>query len=173
MLQKMNPKMQVEGIVTAVTLEGAFVDVGSKIPGFIHISQLAPQPVRRVSDVLKPGDRVTAWVWQVNRKKGLLGLTLIRPASYGWGELRPGREFIGRITRVEPEGLFVDIDAPVEGFIPASRIRKEGRVDPNGLFHLGDEIRVWVVEASRRERRLVLDPYPLLGRVRVRRARAR
>jgi predicted RNA-binding protein with RPS1 domain len=83
----------------------------------------------------------------VNRKKDLLSLTLIRPASYGWGQLRPGREFTGRVTRVEPDGLFVDIDAPVEGFVPASQIRKEGRVDPTGLFHPGDEVRVWVVRA--------------------------
>lgn len=159
-LRSLRPKMQVEGIVTAVTPAGAFVDIGSEIPGFIHISQLAPQPVLRVSDVLKPGDRVTAWVKQVNRKKGLLSLTLIRPASYGWGQLRPGREFTGRVTRVEPDGLFVDIDAPVEGFVPASQIRKEGRVDPTGLFHPGDEVRVWVVSASRRERRLRLTMIP-------------
>jgi small subunit ribosomal protein S1 len=159
-LRSMRPKMQVEGIVTAVTPAGAFVDIGSEIPGFIHISQLAPQPVLRVSDVLRPGDRVTAWVKQVNRKKGLLSLTLIRPASYGWGQLQPGRAFTGRITRVEPDGLFVEIDAPVEGLVPASQIRKEGRVNPTGSFRPGDEVRVWVVSASRRERRLRLTMIP-------------
>jgi len=159
-LRSLRPKMQVEGVVLTVTPAGAFVDIGSEIPGFIHVSQLSPQPVLRVSDVLKPGDRVTAWVKQVNRKKNLLSLTMIRPATYGWGQLKPGREFTGRITRVEPGGVYVDIDAPVEGFVPASQIRKEGRVDPTGLFQGGEEVKVWVISASRRERRLRLTMIP-------------
>lgn len=159
-LRTLRPKMQVEGVVIAVTPAGAFIDIGSEIPGFLHISQLSPQPVLRITDVLKPGDRVTAWVKQVNRKKNLLSLTMIRPAAYGWGQLKPGRAFTGRVTRVEPGGVYVDIDAPVEGFVPASQIRKEGRVDPTGLFQVGDEVQVWVVSASRRERRLRLTMIP-------------
>ncbi len=158
-LRTLRPKMQVQGTVLTVTLAGAFVDIGSEIPGFIHISQMDPRPLR-VSDVLKPGDRITAWVKQINRKKNLLSLTMIRPATYGWGQLKPGREFTGRVTRVEPGGVWVDIDAPVEGFVPASQIRKEGRVDPTGMFHPGDEVKVWVIHASRRERRLRLTMIP-------------
>ncbi len=159
-LRSLRPKIQVEGVVIAVTPAGAFIDIGSEIPGFIHISQVSPQPVLRVSDVLKPGDRITAWVKQVNRKKNMLSLTMIRPATYGWGQLKPGRAFTGRVTRVEPGGIYVDIDAPVEGFVPASQIRKEGRVDPTEAFRVGDEVNVWVVSASRRERRLRLTMIP-------------
>ncbi|MCS7251312.1 MAG: S1 RNA-binding domain-containing protein [Anaerolineae bacterium] len=159
-LRSLRPKMQIEGVVLTVTPAGAFVDISSEIPGFLHISQFSPQPVPRGSDILKPGDRVTVWVKQVNRKKNLLSLTMIRPATYGWGQLKPGREFVGRITRLEPGGIYVDIDAPVEGFVPASQIRKEGRVDPTSLFQVGEEVKVWVVSVSRRERRLRLTMIP-------------
>lgn len=158
-LRSLRPKMPVEGVVVHVTPAGAFVDIGAEVLGFLHISQI-PGPVLRVQEVFKPGDRVTAWVKQVNRKKGLLSLTQIRPASVGWGQLKPGRAFTGRVTRVEPNGVYVDIDAPVEGFVPASQIRKEGRVDPIGSFQVGDTVEVWVIHASRRERRLRLTMIP-------------
>ena len=52
--------MNLPGIVTNVTNFGAFVDVGVHQDGLVHISQIAPHRVAKVTDVINVGD-VVAW----------------------------------------------------------------------------------------------------------------
>ena len=55
-INELKPRMKLRGKVTKVGLAGAFVDIGLKQQGWIHISQLGKEPVNRVSDVLEEGD---------------------------------------------------------------------------------------------------------------------
>jgi polyribonucleotide nucleotidyltransferase len=47
---------------------GAFVEILPGTDGLVHISQLAPERVRRVSDVLKEGDEVMVKVLEIDRQ---------------------------------------------------------------------------------------------------------
>ena len=51
-------KQQFTGKVVAITLAGAVVDIGLEIPGVVHISQLSPEHVDRVEDVVQVGQTV-------------------------------------------------------------------------------------------------------------------
>ncbi len=80
-LTDLRPGMSLEGVVTNVTAFGAFVDIGVHQDGLIHISQLADHFVRDPHAVVKPGDRVTVRVLEVDvaRKRiALTARTLIR-----------------------------------------------------------------------------------------------
>jgi polyribonucleotide nucleotidyltransferase len=56
----------IEGTVANTTDYGAFVELTPEVTGLIHISALSDEYVRRVSDVVKPGDKVKVEVLDVD-----------------------------------------------------------------------------------------------------------
>jgi polyribonucleotide nucleotidyltransferase len=56
------------GTVRKIVDFGAFVEILPGTDGLIHISQLAPERVRRVSDVLKEGDEVMVKVLEIDKQ---------------------------------------------------------------------------------------------------------
>ena len=70
----------VEGTVTNTTDYGAFVELAPDVTGLIHISALSDDYVRRVTDVVRPGDRVKVEVVNVD-ERGRYKLRRIIPES--------------------------------------------------------------------------------------------
>ena len=56
----------IEGTVANTTDYGAFVELTQDVTGLIHISALADEYVKRVEDIVKPGDRVTVEVLNID-----------------------------------------------------------------------------------------------------------
>jgi len=57
-----------KGTVRKIVDFGAFVEILPGTDGLVHISQLAPERVRRVSDVLKEGDEVLVKVLEIDKQ---------------------------------------------------------------------------------------------------------
>ena len=57
-----------KGTVRKIVDFGAFVEILPGTDGLVHISQLAPERVRRVSDVLKEGDEVMVKVLEIDKQ---------------------------------------------------------------------------------------------------------
>jgi polyribonucleotide nucleotidyltransferase len=72
MVQKIAAEAEVgkiyKGTVRKIVDFGAFVEILPGTDGLIHISQLAPERVRKVSDVLKEGDEVMVKVLDVDKQ---------------------------------------------------------------------------------------------------------
>lgn len=66
-----------EGIVTNMTVFGAFVDLGIHISGLIHKSQISENFVGEISDVLAINQRVTVRVISVDLERKRVGLTMM------------------------------------------------------------------------------------------------
>lgn len=58
--------MQLHGVVTNVTAFGAFVDIGVHQDGLVHVSQLADKFVKNPADVVKPGERISVRVLEID-----------------------------------------------------------------------------------------------------------
>ncbi|AEI39246.1 Tex family protein [Paenibacillus mucilaginosus] len=80
-LEDLKPGMELKGTVRNVIDFGAFVDIGIKNDGLVHISQLSNSFVKHPMDVVSVGDVVTVWVLNVDTKKGRVGLTMKKPAD--------------------------------------------------------------------------------------------
>ncbi|MGY3716902.1 Tex family protein [Sutcliffiella cohnii] len=78
-LEDLLPGMELEGTVRNVVDFGAFVDIGVKQDGLVHISKLSNQFVKHPLDVVSVGDIVTVWVEDVDVKKGRVALTMLQP----------------------------------------------------------------------------------------------
>ena len=69
------------GIVTNVTKFGAFVDIGVHQDGLVHISQLADRFVKDPAEVVKPQQRVTVTVLEVDCRRKRISLSLTRSCT--------------------------------------------------------------------------------------------
>ena len=68
--------MVLEGVVTNVTNFGAFVDMGVKRDGLVHISQLADRFVKDPTQVVKVGQVVTVRVAKIDEKLNRISLSM-------------------------------------------------------------------------------------------------
>src|SRR5262249_17363544 len=66
----------VSGKVTRIMDFGAFVELEAGVEGLIHISELSPQRVRRVADVVQAGQEVQVKVMSVDPAQHRIGLSL-------------------------------------------------------------------------------------------------
>lgn len=76
-IEDLHPGMELPGIVTNITDFGAFVDIGIKNKGLIHISNLSNRFVKTPADVVKLHQHVKVSVMNVDVKRGRIGLKLI------------------------------------------------------------------------------------------------
>lgn len=76
-LEDLKPGMEMQGTVRNVVDFGAFIDVGVKEDGLVHISKLSNHYVKHPLDIVAVGDIVTVWVEQVDVQKGRLSLTML------------------------------------------------------------------------------------------------
>ncbi|MDD2497516.1 MAG: Tex family protein [Desulfitobacteriaceae bacterium] len=80
-LEDLKPGMVLKGRVHNVTDFGAFVDIGVKQDGLVHISELAEKYVRHPLDVVSIGDVVTVLVLSVDQDRGRISLSMKRGQS--------------------------------------------------------------------------------------------
>lgn len=77
-LEDLKEGMELQGTVRNVVDFGAFVDIGVKQDGLVHISKLSNQFVKHPLDVVSVGDIVTVWVDGVDVQKGRVSLSMVK-----------------------------------------------------------------------------------------------
>ena len=68
--------MELTGTVRNITDFGAFVDVGVKHDGLVHISEMADRYIKNPSEVVSVGDIVKVKVLSIDREKQKVSLTM-------------------------------------------------------------------------------------------------
>jgi len=115
-LEDLTPGMELKGTVLNVVDFGAFVDIGLKDSGLVHISQLANRYIKSPHDVVSVGDVVTAWVMSVDPDRKRVSLTMVKPGTErhrggggggrrGEGQGGPGEGRRGRSPRPSGSAL--------------------------------------------------------------------
>ena len=78
-MEDLKAGMELQGTVRNVVDFGAFIDIGVKQDGLVHISKLKKGFVKHPLDVVSLGDIVTVWVDTVDLKKERISLTMLKP----------------------------------------------------------------------------------------------
>lgn len=77
-IEDLKEGMKLSGTVRNVVDFGAFVDIGVKQDGLVHVSKLSK--IRQKSmDVVSVGDIVEVWILDIDKNKGKVSLTMIDP----------------------------------------------------------------------------------------------
>ena len=124
-LEDLQPGMELKGTVLNVVDFGAFVDVGLKDSGLVHISQMANRYIKNPYDVAAVGDVVTVWVLTDDQERRRVSLTMIKPGTQRKpAERRPAQARPQRGSR-PPRGRrhgppHAQVAVPGQGAAPAA-----------------------------------------------------
>ena len=109
-LEDLKESMRLPGVVTNVTAFGAFVDIGVHQDGLVHVSELSDSFVRNPSDVVKPGQRVSVTVLEVDLPRRRISLSMKsnpqKRAKSAGETVQGGRPSAGGKFRKPPSGAF-------------------------------------------------------------------
>jgi ribosomal protein S1 len=157
--EEIKAKERYTGTVLKTTLQGALIDIGSEIPGFIHISQVVkendPQKeLNSIEEVMEKGQKLDFWVKRV--RKDRIELTMKEPLALEWREIKPEMTVKGKIIRLETFGAFVEIGAERPGLIHISELSHSYVRTPGEVVREGDEVEAKVLEVNRRKKQIKL-----------------
>jgi small subunit ribosomal protein S1 len=158
-LDRLQPGVEVEGVISNIVDFGAFVDLDG-IDGLIHISELSWSHVNHPSEVLEIGQTVRVKVLDVDRDRQRISLGLKQTQTDPWQRVIDETEqddvVFGRITKVVTFGAFAEILPGVEGLIHISELADHHVENPREVVQQGEEHPVKVIEIDPERRRLSL-----------------
>ncbi len=143
----------VEGEITAVTDFGVFLKFGD-LEGLIHISELAWQRIDNPQELYKIGDKVKAVI--VNIAGSRIFLSTKRLQDDPWKAVAEkytiGEKVKGKVMKINPFGLFVELDTDIHGLAHVSELGdvKIEDVKPN------DELEFTIITIEPKDHRLGL-----------------
>jgi len=158
-LSKLQEGMILPGTISSIVDFGAFVDLGG-IDGLVHISELSWGHITHPNEVVKVGDPVEVKVLDVNVKRERISLGLKQTQEDPWKALVSKFPIDsiaeGKVTKLVPFGIFVDLGNSVEGLVHISELARGHVETPDQVVAVGDEIQVKVMNIDEERRRVSL-----------------
>lgn len=151
---------QVIARVTALTDFGVFVTFGENLEGLIHISELAWQRIDDPSDLFKVGDKIKAEIISLDGSK--IFLSAKKLLTDPWQEVekkyKVGQEVSGVILKVNPFGLFVELDKDIHGLAHLSQLKLAPNQKISEFYKVGEKKNFNIVSIEPKDHRLGLVP---------------
>ena len=158
-LGKLQKGMILPGSVSSIVDFGAFVDLGG-IDGLVHISELSWSHVNHPSEVVKVGDPVNVQVLDVDLGRERISLGLKQTQEDPWKQLVqnfPVSSIIeGKVTKLVPFGVFVELGDGIEGLVHISEMAKGHVETPDQVTSVGQVVHVKVMDVDLERRRISL-----------------
>lgn len=148
-----------EGEISGVMPFGYFVQISlpkSKIrlEGLVHISEISWEKVEDPAKFYKKGDRIKVKVLGVDKKTGKLNFSIKQLTPDPWEKIEEkypqDAKVKGRVVRIAPFGVFVNLEPGIEGLIHISKIPAEKS------FKVGEMVDCFVEFLDKENRRLSL-----------------
>ena len=154
-----------EGVVSGVMPFGLFVTVEvpleegkeetmGQVEGLVHISEISWEKVTHPRDYHKVGDKLKIRVLGLDDRTGKLNLSIKQLSDDPWVEIdkryEVGMSISGTVSRIEPFGAFINVEAGVDGLIHSSKL------DSSAELNKGDKVTVNVESVDPEQRRMSL-----------------
>ncbi len=160
--EKYPPQSVVRGKIRNIANYGAFVEIEEGIDGLLHVSDLSwTKKVGHPSELLKKGDEVEAVVLSVDQEKQRIALSLKHMQEDPWTSVipqhyRPGMVVKGHVTKIANFGVFVELEAGLEGLLHVSEIADQKIEKPEDVLKVGQELEVKILRVDTDERKIGL-----------------
>ena len=150
---------KLEGTVSRIVDFGAFVDLGG-VDGLIHISELSWGRVKKVTDVLKEGDKVTVYVLSVDKDKNKISLSLKDVNQNPWilakDKYKLSDIVEGKVVRIVDFGAFVELEEGVDGLVHISQISQKHIAKPEEVLSIGQVVKAKITEVDTDNKKISL-----------------
>ncbi len=149
----------IEGKISGLVDFGAFITFDKNQEGLAHISELAWQRLDKPQDVVKIGDKVKAKIIGIT-EDSKISLSIRRLIDDPWKRVKErysvGQEIKGKILKVNPFGLFVELDPEIHGLAHISELSDKPIKDIKTIAKPGDILKFKIVSIEPEDHRLGL-----------------
>lgn len=162
----------IDGIVTALADFGVFVRFPASdaegvvvaqsadhyLEGLIHISELSWKRVEHPRDIVKIGERVRCQIINIEGSKIFLSLKRLTddPWITAAERYRVGQRVEGKVVKVQPFGLFIELDPEIHGLAHVSELGDPPPATPDEAAKVGDTKAFTIISIDAKEHRLGL-----------------
>lgn len=150
---------KLEGTVSRIVDFGAFVDLGG-VDGLIHISELSWGRVKKVSDVLKEGNKVTVYVLEADKEKNKISLSLKDAQQNPWVLAKDKYHLSdiveGKVVRLVDFGAFVELEEGVDGLVHISQICQKHIAKAEEVLSIGQVVKAKITEIDTDNKKISL-----------------
>ncbi len=157
----------IEGKIKNITDFGIFIGIEEGIDGLIHVSDLSwTERIKHPTEKYAKSDTIQAVVLKIDREneRFSLGVKQLEPDPWqaAMSNYPSGAIVEGKITNVTDFGVFVQLEEGVEGLVHVSEISKEKINTPVGMYNVGDNLQVMIINVSAKDRKIGLSIKALL-----------
>lgn len=150
----------IKGVVKNITDYGAFVDLGG-IDGLLHLTDISWKRLSHPTEALELGQTIEAKIIKFDPASQRISLGIKQLEQDPWKEVAakyiPGTIMEGTITNITDYGVFVELEAGIEGLIHISELSwSKKNVNPNKVVSMGEKIQVKILDIDPDKRRISL-----------------
>ncbi len=147
----------IEGEICGLANFGAFIKFDNQ-EGLVHISEIAWRRLDHPTDVLKIGNKIKAQI--IGVENGKFSLSMKKLMTDPWKiineKYKVGDIVEGKILKVNPFGLFVELDPEIHGLAHISEISEEQIGNLTEMFKSGDIQKFKIISIEPDDHRLGL-----------------
>jgi small subunit ribosomal protein S1 len=160
--EKYPPGTVIEGTVRNLANYGAFVEIEPGIDGLLHVSDVSwTKKITHPNEVFKKGDKVRCVVLDVDREKQRVALGLKQLTEDPWlhaipDAYKPGMVVRGKVTKITNFGVFVELEAELEGLLHISELADHKVENPQDVVKPNDEVDVKILRVDIDDRKIGL-----------------
>ncbi len=156
-LKPLNTGDIVKGTVIKITPTEVYVNLDTKADGIIPADQVTIKPNADISEILKVGQEVEAFVVRVNDVEGYVTLSMRKLESMAAQKevveaFESGTPVTGVVTEVVKGGIVV-VALGTKIFVPASLATLRFTEDLSGM--VGEEVTLKIIEMDRKRRKII------------------
>ncbi len=160
--EKYPPGTLIEGKVRNLANYGAFVEIEPGIDGLLHVGDISwTKKVTHPNEAFKKGDSVKCVVLDVDRERQRISLGTKQLTEDPWlnaipEHYKPGMVVRGAVTKITNFGVFVELEAELEGLLHISELADHKVENPQDIVKAGDEVDVKILRVDKTERKIGL-----------------
>lgn len=161
----------VKGTVKSFSNFGAFIDLGG-IDGLAHISELSWGKINHPEDVLELGQEVDVIIKDIDKDKRKVSLAYRKEEDDPWymaeEKFAPNTIITGKVVRILPFGVFVEIAKDIDALVHISQISNKRLKSASDVLEEGQMVDVAIIDVDLENKKInasikavqPLDPLP-------------
>jgi len=154
-------KGKFKGHVTNITDYGAFVELEPGIEGLVHVSEMSWTKKNNPAKIVSAGQEVDVTVLDIDPEKHRISLSMKQSTDNPWAAFaeknNPGSKMECEIKNITDFGLFVGLDANIDGLVHVSDLSwNETPEEAVKKYKKGDKITAMLLSVDPEKERISL-----------------
>ncbi|MDA7950496.1 MAG: 30S ribosomal protein S1 [Pirellulaceae bacterium] len=160
--QRYPENSMIKGRVRNITNYGAFIELEEGIDGLLHVSDMSwTRKISHPSEMLDKGQEIECKVISVDKERRRIALGLKQLEGDPWAtdipeRYQPNKVVTGKVTKVTNFGVFVSLEAGLEGLLHISELADHKVENPEDVVKVGEDIEVKILRVDTEDRKIGL-----------------